>query len=278
MHLAGKYAIHGFDFTFVNSHSQLALNGFAFQDFDANSIVRQVHSDPSIPPMAIAVGDSSIGAGIASNSAFFNDGGVLSISNMAVRELTANEFITTVNRGSSSLLDSSISESIIDRVTQTSSRSDQRTHSVSITRMAGLTTAFVAQESGTSLFLQDVSIEDNILTSPWQAVDVQGGAVGQIDRSSLSTNSGLQFGIVARGAQSVISVQRTALSNNFGLGVSAYEKPSNDRQGSSHMIFISFFQPNVTGAPLFAIRNAAMSVDRTNINGNAEYSVRPKCQ
>eukprot|EP00522_Entomoneis_paludosa_P006421 CAMPEP_0172451820 /NCGR_PEP_ID=MMETSP1065-20121228/9691_1 /TAXON_ID=265537 /ORGANISM="Amphiprora paludosa, Strain CCMP125" /LENGTH=668 /DNA_ID=CAMNT_0013203791 /DNA_START=39 /DNA_END=2045 /DNA_ORIENTATION=- len=231
----------------ATSTTTATFDDVIWTDFIAQSAVRQVSAATS-NPMTVDIQNSAIVGGDATDSVFINDGGVLTVSGLNVEGLTAVNFITTTNRGSSTLSDSVISQSGIERVTETLTRGVQRVEGVNITNMNSMVSTFDALDSGTSLIVADTLVENNFITDPWQVVDVQAGAVGQIEGSSVSTNSGMQFGIIARGAQSVVSVEDSFLANNVGLG------------------------PNVTCSPLFALQNAVLAVERTEINNNREYS------
>ena len=221
--------------------------------------------------MTVVIEDSSIIGG-TSDDLFVNNGGQLSISNLDVTGTTAESMIVTTNRGTSTLLDSTVTASSIQHVTKTQSEGTQNVEGVNVNNMVLMDRTFSVAGTGSRLVVERTTVEDNQPSSTWRGIDVQAGATAQMRRDSLfSGNTNMQYGVIA-GSRAFVEVLDSFFTNNVGLGVSVtIEKNWISHSLNERRLMVSFQQAEASAA--VATIGGEVNVERTEFDGNRQFSV-----
>ena len=83
--------------------------------------------------------------------------------------------------------------------------------------MRAMEDTFYVEGAGSSLRVSDSIVSGNeIPTPPWSAVNVRSAASGQITRSAITSNTGIENGVAAGGADATLLVRQSSLFNNTG--------------------------------------------------------------
>lgn len=82
--------------------------------------------------------------------------------------------------------------------------------------MSRMEDGFYVEMAGSTLLLEDVTVEQNLLQSaPWSAVSARMGAVARVLASTIQNNAAMEFAIVS--FDSSVSVSDTTISQNSGV-------------------------------------------------------------
>jgi len=181
--------------------------------------VRQSTGFSADSPMTIEIKDSQITSGNAT-VIFNNDGGSLRVDNVAVSDVTTSSFMATANAGVSILQDSSITSSSMGSVTYTTAGAGQSVLDVKVSGMKLISdTLFYVQGAGSTLAIGQTAISNNKLKptpGSWTAVAAQESGVATVTNSSISGNTGMEFGLSATLA-ATITIKDTVFEDNQGL-------------------------------------------------------------
>jgi protein-disulfide isomerase-like protein with CxxC motif len=92
-----------------------------------------------------------------------------------------------------------------------------------VTLMTRISDAFYVEGEGSTLLLEQVTIERNqIQADPWSAVAARTNAVAQVSNITIAENTGVEFGVVS--FNSMVTVQDTIIRQNIG-SVSTSSEP-----------------------------------------------------
>ena len=179
-------------------------------------MISQRNDNASVMNVEITGGSVEDGS---ARTIFRNDGGVINIEGLTVERVTSDILIATSDSGSAVFSDASVSQSSVESITSTSSGGSQRVAGVRVSQMQSMEDAFLADGPGTNLIVDETSVDSNVLSNTWNIIAVRSGAVGRVTASSFKSNTGIQSGISATSAGSVVTLLDSVVSNNFGLGV-----------------------------------------------------------
>ena len=230
-----------------NSNILLVCNN---QDFTSDFVVRQTTGFSPDAPMTVEIKDSTMTSG-AAGVVFDNDGGRLILENIEISDLTSASIVATANAGTSFLQDSKISSSSVSSITFTTAAASQTVMNVEVSGMSMVEDAFFVEGSESVLSIVDSNIVKNEIESPmsWTAVTVSSQATATITGSTISENTGLEFGVSST-LGGLAFLQNSNLVSNFGA-----------------------ISNNVTSALLFGISDSTLFVEDTKFTDNREFSV-----
>jgi len=172
--------------------------------------------------MSVEIRDGSVESG-TSRAIFDNDGGFLSIVGIEVSGATAAALVATANGGISFLQNSMVTGSSMESVTYTDSTGAQSVTNVNVADMRDMDDTFYVEGTGSSLRVSDSIVSGNdIPESPWTVVNVRSAASGQVSRSTIANNTGIENGVAAGGTDSNLLVQQSSLLNNTGVVSSSH--------------------------------------------------------
>lgn len=178
--------------------------------------MRQANIETTATPMNVQIRGGSIRSGMA-GAVFDNDGGFLTVSNMQVSDITSPSFMATANGGVSFLQNSIVTSSTMDQVTFTTAQGAQSVLNTTVTQMITMRDTFFVEDSGSSLMVTGSLISDNqIVSNTWAGYTVLRGATATVTGSTLSGNSGLEFGAAAGGEGSSLTMTDSIISGNTG--------------------------------------------------------------
>ena len=204
--------------------------------------------------MTITIKDSTVTSG-AAGVAFDNDGGKLMLENVEMSDVTSASIIATANSGSSFLQDSKISASSVSSVTFTTAGGSQTVMKAEVSAMNMVEDVFYVEGSDSVLALSETTITRNTIEAParWTAIAVQSQAVGTILDSTISDNTGLEFGVSSTLAGSVV-LQDSNIRNNEGVDAL-----------------------NFTSSVIFGISDSSVFLQDTKFNDNSGFTVCSIC-
>lgn len=167
--------------------------------------------------MTIEISDSTLTSG-AAGVVFDNDGGRITLENVDISDITSASILATANTGTSFLQDSKITECSVSSVTFTTAAGTQTVMNVEISAMNMLEDVFFVEGADSVLALSGVNIVRNEIEPPssFTAVAVNSQAIATILDSSISGNTGVEFGVSATLAGSVV-IQDTNMVDNIGV-------------------------------------------------------------
>lgn len=249
-----------------NSHNDV----LTYKGFAANFVIKQ-------NSMTVDLTEGAINAGTV-GSVFSNDGGQLTVSNLIVSDLDAASLISTSNEGVSFLEDSSITDSAFDSITTTASGAAQSVFRVAVTQMRRIQETFQVDQPLSRLILNTVSIKDNNITTdtPWRGVVARNGASATAGEFDFSSNSGVESGVLVTSGGSSLTLIDSFIGNNEGTVSTGRDYASILDLKSSNRLLVAYQgADNVRpSAPAFALSNSSLVIERTEFNGNKDFSVR----
>jgi hypothetical protein len=187
------------------------------QGFNAEFVVQQTPRNASETGMSVAVANAAINSGTV-GSAFANNGGQLTISNLIAEDVDAASLISTSNEGTSFLEDSIVRNSAVDSITTTTSAASQSVNGVQVQKMRRLSETFTVSGSLSGLAISSTIVSDNNATigASWSGVTVRSGASATVDSFEMSRNAGLEFGVSVSSTDSRLVVKESLFVENQG--------------------------------------------------------------
>jgi hypothetical protein len=202
-------------------------------------------------PASVTVENGSISNG-AVGVLFDNDGGSLSLTGLQIEGITSQVIVSSANGATSTLAQTTIRSSTVDSVTSSASGAVQRVDDTTVSNMLDLEDVFIGTGTDTRVFLTRVTVENNILDERWRVLNIRDGAQGRADETTISRNTNLQFAFTASSSRSVLVIDDSFLTNNFGLGVSG--------QFAGHLAIVFPFISNVFTSSCSEIQQVLLSL------------------
>lgn len=167
--------------------------------------------------MSVAVSNAAINSGTA-GSAFSNDGGQLTISDLIVEDIDAASLISTSNGGTSFLQDSTVVNSAVDSITTTTTAASQSVIGVEVKNMRRLKEAYTVSGTLSGLAISGSLVSGNNATArtSWSGVTVRSGASATVDSFDMSRNAGVEFGLSVSSTGSRLVVKDSRFVENQG--------------------------------------------------------------
>lgn len=188
------------------------------QEFDSEFVIRQ-QSAASTAPASITIDQAMVTNGQAA-VVFGADGGSLNIRDLTVASLAADALILAENEAAATLSSSVIQNSDLTSVTDTRTGAIQRVLDSTVSDMRDLEDTFIGTGTNSRVFLTRTTVENNILSDiRWRVLNVRDGAQGRAVETTVTGNTGLQFGFTAASSSSVMLIDDSFFTNNVGLGV-----------------------------------------------------------
>lgn len=202
-------------------------------------------------PASVTVENGSISNG-AAGVLFDNDGGSLSLTGLQIEGITSRVIVASANGATSTLAQTTIRSSTVDSVTSSASGAVQRVDDTTVSNMLDLEDVFIGTGTDTRVFLTRVTVENNILDERWRVLNIRDGAEGRVVETTISRNTNLQFAFTASSSRSVLVIDDSFLTNNFGLGVSG--------QFAGHLAIAFPFISNVFTSSCSEIQQVLLSL------------------
>jgi hypothetical protein len=209
-------------------------------------VIRQANDDG--PAMNVQVTNGVIANG-AAGVAFDNDGGFLNLVNVDVQGVAAAGLIATANNGISILENADIRASSLDSVTFTTASGVQTVQGTTVSDMQLLDDVFFVEDVGSTLNVVESTIRDNDISGGrFKGVNVMSGGVAVVKDFLFENNAGVEFGAVAAGDGSRISITDSEFNMNTGLA-------------------------NSTSASVLGITDSTVTIERVQFNQNTQFTV-----
>ena len=186
------------------------------------------------------------------------------------------EVLVLAEKGSTvTMSGSTIQSSSFTSVTDARGGSILQVLDTTVSNMQALEDAFIGSGADTRVVLTRVTVENNMLRDRWRVLNVRDGANGSVIESVVERNTNLQFGFTASSSDTVLLIDDSFINNNFGLGVSTMVccNVTAKRFFSLSTLFCRTRQRNSTSAPVITLLGAITSIERTEFNGNGDFTV-----
>lgn len=109
-----------------------------------------------------------------------------------------------------------VAGSDLGSITFATTGGSQTVMGTTVSVMSRMEDGFYVEMAGSTLLLEDVTVEQNLLQSaPWSAVSARMGAVARVLASTIQNNAAMEFAIVS--FDSSVSVSDTTISQNSGV-------------------------------------------------------------